>query len=72
VRSEGFYVSEKYSDTNWDRTSDLPMCSTAPNRCAAALSLLDLLIIFYSISALYVQLNEVAPCNGSSTEVSVN
>ena len=24
VRSVGFYVNEKSSDTNWDRTSDLP------------------------------------------------
>ena len=29
VRSEGFYV-EKSTDTSWDRTSDLPICSTAP------------------------------------------
>ena len=27
---EGFYVNEKSSDTSWDRTSDLPICSTAP------------------------------------------
>ena len=30
VRSEGFYVNEKSNDTSWDRTSDLPLCSTAP------------------------------------------
>jgi len=30
VRSEGFYVNEKSNDTNWDRTSDFPICSTAP------------------------------------------
>ena len=30
VRSEGFYVNEKSSDTSWDRASDLPICSTAP------------------------------------------
>jgi len=30
VRSEGFYVNEKSTDTGWDRTSDLPICSTAP------------------------------------------
>jgi len=24
VRSEGFYVNEKSTDTSWDRTSDLP------------------------------------------------
>ena len=30
VRSEGFYVNEKSTDTSWDRTSDLPICSTAP------------------------------------------
>jgi len=29
VRSEGFYVNEKSTDTGWDRTSDLPICSTA-------------------------------------------
>jgi len=30
VRSEGFYVNEKSTDTNWDRNSDLPICCTAP------------------------------------------
>ena len=30
VRSEGFYVNEKSNDTSWDRTSDLPIRSTAP------------------------------------------
>ena len=30
VRPEGFYVNEKSIDTNWDRTSDFPICSTAP------------------------------------------
>jgi len=30
VRSEGFYVNEKSTDTSWDRTSDLPICSAAP------------------------------------------
>ena len=30
VRSEGFYVDEKSTDTSWDRTSDLPICSTTP------------------------------------------
>jgi len=30
VRSEGFYVNETSNDTSWDRTSDLPICSTAP------------------------------------------
>ena len=30
VRSEGLYVNEKFTDTSWDRTSDLPICSTAP------------------------------------------
>jgi len=30
VRSEGFYVNETSSDTSWDRTRDLPICSTAP------------------------------------------
>ena len=29
VRSEGFYVNEKCSDTSWDRTTVLPICSTA-------------------------------------------
>ena len=24
MRSEGFYVNEKPTDTSWDRTSDLP------------------------------------------------
>ena len=31
VRSEGFYVNEKSTDTSWDRTNDLPICSTARN-----------------------------------------
>jgi len=30
VQSEGFYVNENSTDTSWDRTSDLPICSTAP------------------------------------------
>ena len=30
VRSDGFYVNEKSTDTSWDRTSNLPNCSTAP------------------------------------------
>ena len=30
VRSEGFYVNEESTDTCWDRTRDLPICSTAP------------------------------------------
>jgi len=30
VRSEGFYGNEKSTDTSWDRTSDLVICSTAP------------------------------------------
>jgi len=30
VRSEGFYVNEKSTNTRWDRTNDLPICSTAP------------------------------------------
>jgi len=30
VRSGGFYANEKSTDTSWDRTSDLPICSTAP------------------------------------------
>ena len=30
VRSEGFYVNEKSTDTSWYRTRDLPICSTAP------------------------------------------
>ena len=30
VRSEGFCVNENSTDTSWDRTSDLPICSTAP------------------------------------------
>ena len=28
VRSEGFYVSKKFTDISWDRTSDLPICNT--------------------------------------------
>jgi len=30
VRSEGFYVNEESTDISWDRTSDLPICSTLP------------------------------------------
>ena len=30
VGSEGFYVNEKSTDTTCNRTSDLPICSTAP------------------------------------------
>ena len=32
VRSEGFYINEKSNDTSWDRTSDFPICSTAPQK----------------------------------------
>ena len=33
-RSEGLYVNKNSSDTSWDRTSDLPIWSTAPEpRC---------------------------------------
>ena len=30
VREEGFDVNVKSTDTSWDRTSNLPICSTAP------------------------------------------
>jgi len=30
IERSGFYVNEKSTDTSWDRTSDLPNCSTAP------------------------------------------
>ena len=30
VRSGGFYVNEKSTDTSWDPTSDLRICGTAP------------------------------------------
>jgi len=30
VQSKGFYVNEKFTDTSWDRTTDLLICSTAP------------------------------------------
>ena len=30
VRSEGFYVNEKSTDTSWDRTSGFSICSAAP------------------------------------------
>ena len=36
MRSEGFYVNGKSTDTSWDRTCDLPICSTAPHHCATA------------------------------------
>jgi len=29
MRSEGFYINEKSTDTGWDRTSDLSICNTA-------------------------------------------
>ena len=29
MRSEGIYVNKNSTDTSWDRTSDLPNCSTA-------------------------------------------
>ena len=29
MRSEGFYVNEKSTDTRWDRNSDLPICNSA-------------------------------------------
>jgi len=30
LQSKGFYVNEKSNYTSWDRTNDLPICSTAP------------------------------------------
>jgi len=30
LSQEEFYVNEKSTDINWDRTNDLPICSTAP------------------------------------------
>jgi hypothetical protein len=30
VRSEGFYANEKSTVTSWDRTSNLLICSKAP------------------------------------------
>jgi len=30
VRLEGYYINEMSTDSSWDRTSDLPICSTAP------------------------------------------
>ena len=30
VSGQKDYVNEKSTDTGWDRTSDLPICSTAP------------------------------------------
>jgi len=35
VRSEEFYVNEKSTDTSWDRTSGLPICSTAQHWATA-------------------------------------
>ena len=32
VRSEKFYVNKKSTDTSWDRTNDLPICSTAQEK----------------------------------------
>ena len=37
VRSEGFYVNEKSTDTSWDRTSDLPICAQHLNHCPTAI-----------------------------------
>jgi len=42
VRSEGYYVNEKSNDTSWDRTSDLPICSTARPARGSDVSSLDL------------------------------
>jgi len=50
VRSEGFYVNEKSTDTNWDRTSDLPICSTAPYQT-------NVLIIHMTIMSYYNAFN---------------
>ena len=30
MRSEGYYVKGKSTDTSWDRTSDFPVCSSVP------------------------------------------
>ena len=43
VRSEGFYAN----DTRWDRTSDLPICSTAPYHCATVVPPLHISFVYY-------------------------
>jgi len=58
VRSEGFYVNEKSTDTSRDRTSDLPICSTAPQQSVSSTCFEhpsvhpqeDLYMLFYGIS----------------------
>jgi len=46
VRSEGFYVNEKSTDTSWDRTSDLPICQPyAP----AAFTPQEILLVLISV-----------------------
>ena len=50
VRSDGFYVNQKSTDTSWDRTSDLPICSTAPYPT-------NVLIIYITIMSYYNAFN---------------
>ena len=52
VRSEGFYVNEKSSDTSWGRTSDLPICSTYLNHFAT--------LMYLSIFRKYVEKIQVS------------
>jgi len=40
VRSEGFYVNEKSTDTSWDRASDLLILAQHLNHCATAVPLI--------------------------------
>ena len=54
VRSEGFYVNEKSTKTSWDRTSDLPICSTAGN---------IKIDIKFSIPCILIQFLQFIPAN---------
>jgi len=59
VRSEGFYVNDISTDTSWDQTSDLPICSTTLNHCVTAVPL-------SFIRSLMQQLPPVATASGST------
>jgi len=52
VRSEGFYVKEKSTDTSWDRTSDLPIvvCHNVTNIFWSDAGTTHLKIIFFVYS----------------------
>ena len=63
LRSEKYYVKENSNDTRWDRTNDLPICSTVINPLAP--ELFFFLILAHSVYKMWIiqESNELALWN---------